>query len=319
MTDSTPPKLRAAITSSKLFITSFGRRSSVRRMLRGHVPSWASLAVAAVFCLLPGILRAQGRGGQPPQPPSSPHASAPVDLTGYWVSVITEDWRFRMVTPPKGDYPGVPLNPEGRKLADQWDPATDISAGEQCRAFGAPGVMRLPVRLHVTWQDEGTLKMEADNGNQVRLFHFDKAASPPAQPSWQGFSIAEWENVQQGQGLPPAGGGGGAGGVGGFGASVPSGAPLSGSLKVVTTKLRPGYLRRNGVPYSGNSLLTEFFDRSAGPNGDSWLILTSIFEDPQYLQQPFVLSTHYKQEPDGSKFNPRPCEITPPVEAKAAR
>ena len=291
----------------------------MRRMLRGHVNSWALLAVAAVFCLLPGILGAQGRGGQPSQPPPTPRAGAPVDLTGYWVSVITEDWRFRMVTPPKGDYPGVPLNPEGRKLADQWDPAKDISAGEQCRAFGAPGVMRMPVRLHVTWQDETTLKMEADNGNQVRLFHFDKAASPPAQPSWQGFSIAEWENVQQGQGLPPAGGGGGAGGVGGFGASVPSGAPLSGSLKVVTTKLRPGYLRRNGVPYSGNSLLTEFFDRSAGPNGDSWLILTSIFEDPQYLQQPFVLSTHYKQEPDGSKFNPRPCEITPPVEAKAAR
>lgn len=275
--------------------------------------------MAAVFCLLPGILRAQGRGGQPPQPPSSPHAGAPVDLTGYWVSVITEDWRFRMVTPPKGDYPGVPLNPEGRKLADQWDPAKDISAGEQCRAFGAPGVMRMPVRLHVTWQDETTLKMEADNGNQVRLFHFDKAAAPPAQPSWQGFSIAEWENVQQGQGLPPAGGGGGAGGVGGFGASVPSGAPLSGSLKVITTKLRPGYLRRNGVPYSGNSLLTEFFDRSAGPNGDSWLILTSIFEDPHYLQQPFVLSTHFKQEPDGSKFTPRPCEMTLPVDAKASR
>ncbi len=291
----------------------------MRRMLRGHVPSWALLAVAAVFCLLPGILGAQGRGGQPPQPPPTPRAGAPVDLTGYWVSVITEDWRFRMVTPPKGDYPGVPLNPEGRKLADQWDPAKDISAGEQCRAFGAPGVMRLPVRLHVTWQDETTLKIEADNGNQVRLFHFDRAASPPPQPSWQGFSIAEWENVQEGQGLPPAGDGGGAGGAGGFGASVPSGAPLSGSLKAVTTKLRPGYLRRNGVPYSGNSLLTEFFDRSAGPNGDSWLILTSIFEDPQYLQQPFVLSTHYKQEPDGSKFNPRPCEITPPVEAKAPR
>src|ERR1035441_3864992 len=76
----------------------------------------------------------------------------------------------------------------------------------------------------------------------------DEAGSSPAQPSWQGFSIAEWENVQQGQGLPPAGGGGGAGGVGGFGASVRSGAPLSGSLKVITTKLRPGYLRRNGVP-----------------------------------------------------------------------
>lgn len=290
----------------------------MRRMLRGRVANWASLAVAAVFCLLPGILRAQGRGGQP-QPTPTAHAGAPVDLTGYWVSVITEDWRFRMVTPPKGDYAGVPLNTEGRKLADQWDPAKDISAGEQCRVFGAPGVMRMPVRLHVTWQDETTLKIEADNGNQVRLFHFDKAASPPAQPNWQGFSIAEWENVQQGQGLPPAGGGGGAGGVGGFGASVPSGAPLSGSLKVVTTKLRPGYLRRNGVPYSGNSLLTEFFDRSVGPNGDTWLILTSVIEDSQYLQQPFVLSTHYKQEPDGSKFNPRPCEMTLPLEANAPR
>jgi hypothetical protein len=233
-----------------------------------------------------------------------------VDLSGYWVSVITEDWRFRMVTPPKGDFASVPLNAEGVRVGKEWDPAKDIAAGEQCRAFGAAGIMRMPVRLHVTWQDASTLKIEIDNGNQVRLFRFAPSAPPPAQPDWQGFSLAEWENVQEGQGLAPAAGGGGRVG---FGASVPSGQPLSSSLKVVTTKLRPGYLRRNGAPYSGNAVLTEFFDRTDEPNGDSWLILTSLLEDRQYLQQPFMLTTHYKREADGAKFNPRPCEVTPPV------
>lgn len=209
-----------------------------------------------------------------------------------------------MVTPPKGDYASVPLNAAGSKAADQWDLAKDIAAGEQCRPFGAAGIMRLPVRLHVTWQDDQTLKMEVDNGNQVRLFHFEKSTQPPAQPGWQGFSLAEWETVQQGQGLAPAAGGRG---------NAVNGAAASGSLKVVTTRMRPGYLRRNGVPYSSNALLTEFFDRTAEPNGDSWLILTSLVDDATYLQQPFLLTTHYKREPDGSKFNSRPCEMTPPV------
>ena len=97
----------------------------------------------------------------------SPRDTAIVDYTGYWVSVITEDWRFRMLTAPKGDTAGVPLNAEGTKAANGWDPAKDISSGEQCRAFGAGGVMRMPIRLHVTWQDEKTLKMEIDNGQQV--------------------------------------------------------------------------------------------------------------------------------------------------------
>ena len=250
------------------------------------------LAAAAIgaACVLGGTASAQ-------QPP--------VDLTGYWVAAITEDWRFRMVTPPKGDYASVPLNAEGTKMADTWDAAKDVAAGEQCRAFGAAGVMRLPVRLHVTWQDEKTLKIDIDNGRQVRLFHLGKPAPSPGQPDWQGFSIAEWETVQQGQGIAPAGGG--------RGNAAAAGSALSGSLKVVTTRMKPGYLRRNGVPYSANAVLTEFFDRTNERNGDSWLILTSIVDDPTYLQQPFMLTTHFKREPDGAKFNPRPCEVTPPV------
>jgi hypothetical protein len=251
------------------------------------------------------VAMAQGRGGAAPPPPRAPKDASPVDLTGYWAAAITEDWRFRMVTPPKGDYASVPLNANGTKAADAWDPAKDIAGGEQCRAFGAAGVMRLPVRLHITWQDERTLKVEIDNGNQVRLFHFDKSAPALSSPDWQGFSLADWETVQQGQGLAPAAGGRGNGAV------VPT--ALSGSLKAVTTKMKPGYLRRNGVPYSGDAVLTEFFDRTSEPNGDSWLILTSVVDDPVYLNMPFVLTTQFKREPDGSKFSPRPCEVTPPV------
>ncbi len=271
------------------------------------------LIASAALGLVGGQLWAQGRGGQAPEGPRTPKSTAPVDLTGYWVTAVTEDWRFRMVTPPKGDYAGVPLNPEGTKVANQWDMAKDISSGEQCRAFGAAGIMRMPVRLHITWQDDTTLKMEIDNGNQVRLFHFDKATPAPAQPEWQGLSIASWETVQEGESMAPgAGGGGGRGGRGGN-----AGPPLTGSLKVTTTKMRPGYLRRNGVPYSANAVMTEFFDRTTEPNGDSWLVLTSSVDDPQYLQIPFMLTDHFKREPDGSKFSPRPCEETAPVEILA--
>jgi len=254
----------------------------------------------------------QGRGGAA-TPPRSPKEASPVDLTGYWAAAITEDWRFRMVTPPRGDYASVPLNADGTKAADAWDPAKDIAAGERCRAFGAAGIMRLPVRLHITWQDDSTLKVDIDNGNQVRLFHFPSTSSgqapSPARdaPSWQGMSLAGWETVQQGQGLAPA--------AGGRGNAVVVPTALSGSLKVVTTKMKAGYLRRNGVPYSANAVLTEFFDRTSEPNGDSWLILTSIVDDPAYLNLPFMLTTHFKREPDGSKFRPRPCEVTPPVAA----
>jgi hypothetical protein len=251
--------------------------------------------------------------GQPAAGAASktPRGVAPIDFTGYWVSVITEDWRYRMVTPPKGDTASLPLNQAGVAAAKQWDPARDIAAGEQCRAFGAAGIMRLPVRLHVTWQDDTTLKVDVDNGQQTRLFRFDRSSRPPVEPQWQGHSLAEWETVAQGQGLAPGFGGGGNQGPG------LDGARLSGSLKVVTTRMKPGYLRRNGVPYSGNTVMTEFLDRTEEANGDSWLILTSIVDDPMYLDVPLMLSTHFKREADGAKFSPRPCEVTPPVTGAA--
>src|SRR5213594_2082071 len=126
---------------------------------------------------------AQGRGGGPPP---AARAAAAFDMTGYWVSIVTEDWRWRMF-PTKGDYGGVPLNADARKIADAWDPAKDEAAGEQCKSYGAPNIMRVPGRLHITWANDSTLKIETDAGMQTRLLRFGAATPLAAPPDWQGF------------------------------------------------------------------------------------------------------------------------------------
>ncbi|MBI4263530.1 MAG: hypothetical protein HY657_04070 [Acidobacteria bacterium] len=212
---------------------------------------------------------------------------APVDFTGYWVSVVTEDWRWRMVTPPRGDYTSVPLTAEGRRVADSWDPAADEAAGEECRAYGAAAIMRTPGRLHITWRDPNTLQIETDSGMQTRLFRFDKTVAPAEAPTWQGHSVAEWYSSSGALSRGPVAAGQ--------------------TLKVVTTRLRPGYLRKNGVPYSGDAVVTEYFDRIEEINGDTWLLVTTVVEDPLYLNEPFMVSSHFKLEPDGSRWMPTPC------------
>ena len=270
------------------------------------------LALASVVMMAVSLTDETTVRAQQAAQSGTPRAVAPADLTGYWAAVITEDWRFRMVTAPKGDAVGIPLNDAGQKAANAWDPQKDIAAGEQCKAFGAGGVMRMPIRLRVTWQDDTTLKFETDNGQQVRLFRFGDTQPPGGEPQWQGQSIAVWETVAEGQGIAPAGGGGG----GGRGGGANPATQLTGSMKVVTTQMRPGYMRRNGVPYSGSAVLTEFFDRSDEANGDVWLIVTSTLDDPTYLAQPLMTSTHFKREPDGSKWNQRACEVTLPLEGQ---
>src|SRR3954453_3132656 len=133
-------------------------------------------SIVALTCLLAtASLSAQrGRGRGPAQ---TPREAAPIDLTGYWVSVISEDWKFRMVTPKKGVYDSLVLNAEGRRVADTWDLARDEATGEQCRAYGAANIMRVPGRLHITWQDDSTLKIDTDAGTQTRLVRFGEAST----------------------------------------------------------------------------------------------------------------------------------------------
>jgi len=225
-----------------------------------------------LFCLVlfATVLFAQAPVGPTP----TAKASAPVDLTGYWVAFVTEDWRFRMITPRKGDYQPVPMTPEARKVADAWDPAADEAAGNQCKSYGAGAIMRLAARFHITWQDDNTLRIDSDAGTQTRLLHFNPPTSP-GERTWQGDSSAQWDR--------PA------------------------SLKVTTTHMRSGYLRKNGVPYSENAVLTEYFDAAPIPSGGQVLLVTAIVDDPQYLRQPFTTSSQFKKEADGSKWDPQPC------------
>jgi hypothetical protein len=258
----------------------------------------ARVGLTVVLLVLSVALHAQ-RGN--PQPPASARAAAPIDLTGTWVAIVTQDWRWRMVPPPKGDYRGIPMTPEAYKAAAAWDPAKDEAAGEECRSYGAPALMSVPGRVRISWQDAETLKVETDAGTQTRLLRFGNQPAASRGPrSWQGDSAAEWElpranvplNLRPADRTP--------------GVAAPA-IGKGGSLKVVTTNLRPGYLRKNGIPYSENTVLTEHWEVFVREKGEQWLTITTIVEDPRYLRQPRLIAIPFKKEPNDARWDPTPC------------
>ena len=209
------------------------------------------------------------------------------------MAVVTEHWHLRMLMPPKGDFSMLPVNAEARRLANEWTPTKD--AGNECRSYGAASIMRIPGRLHITWADDYTLKIDADSGTQTRLLHFANPAAPasaPAQADWQGYSTAWWAGVNMGRaGRTPG---------------------PNGDIGVTTTKMKAGYLRKNGVPYSENATLQEYFDTFTEPNGDSWLVVTSIVTDPTYLTGPYATTNHFKKLADATGWDPTPCRADSP-------
>ena len=247
--------------------------------------------VVCVLVLTGGAVSAQRGRGNASLPSGPPKAAAPIDLTGTWVSVVSEDWLQRMLMPPRGDYAGVPLTLEGRRVANLWEPASEAADG--CKPYGAPAVMRVPGRLKISWENDATLKIETDAGMQTRLLHFEQPKAPATERSWQGYSQAEWEQLLQ------------RGGQGG--GLVPPPPRAGAALKVVTTKLKAGYLRKNGVPYSEDAVLTEYFDRLSEDDSE-WLLVETIVNDPKYLSQDFITSTHFRREPDSSKWTGTSCE-----------
>ena len=236
--------------------------------------------MAALLLAATTVSQAQRGQGAPAGPPPTARADAAIDVTGTWVSVISEDWPQRMLPPRKGDYTRIPMTAAARKVADTWDPTRDDAAGEQCKGYTVASVTRMPGQLRISWQDDNTLKMELEAGNQTRIFHF-RPGQPPPEASWQGFSTAQWMYTRQ--------------------------PPRSGELRVTTNRIKPGYLRKNGVPLSGNASVTEYYHRFTAPNGDIWLTVVTEVTDRENLQVPYVQSSHFKKVPDGTTWKPEPC------------
>jgi hypothetical protein len=249
----------------------------------------ALIALAATALLSPTLAAAQGPAAPAAQPPRSPKAAAPIDMTGEWVSIVNEDWIYRMVTPKKGDFPGLPLTKAAQDTANAWDPATDGS----CKAYGVGGIMRMPGRLKISWAADDVLKIETDAGVQTRQLIFGKRPDANTPATLQGYSLARWELSN------PIGGGGGGG-------AAPQ-RPPGGDLIVMTTNTTGGWVRKNGVPYSADARITEYFDRFKGPDGAEWLTVLTEVNDPVNFNGPLLTSTHFKREPDASKWRPKPC------------
>lgn len=251
----------------------------------------------SVALLMAGLIDSEAMAGQSPTAPAvstTAQSKAPFDLTGYWVSIITESWRFRMITPARGDYASIPITKAAFDAADQWTAEKDIASGDLCKSYGGAAMLNIPGRLHISWQDENTLKVEMDNGQQTRLLHFSKGES--GAPSRQGYSTAEWVNVPR-----PA-----------SGAAIDAASrkgPGMGTLKVQTTNMLPGYLRKNGVPHSADAVVTEYWNVHVETDGNPWIVVTVGVRDPQYLLEPYLTTPNFRKEPDGTKWSPEPCGL----------
>lgn len=265
---------------------------------------------ALMILALGAGIPATALAAQAPAPPTTARAAAPIDLTGQWVSLVTEDWRWRMVTPPKGDYTSLPLNPAGRAAADGWDLAADNAAGPagQCKAYGVGGIVRIPGRIRIAWADDSTLKVDYDAGRQSRTLRFINQRPGPLLPALsartaqgertlQGETRAQWFKQAQFRGL----------GLG------PEPLEPTGQLRTFTLNTTGGYLRKNGVPYSPDALITENWTLQKGLENDLYLTITTIIEDPRYLNGPYFTSTSFKKETDASKWNPQPCRTAAPL------
>ena len=264
--------------------------ATVRR--RNAPSSWFVVVLLLAVPLALSAQAGQGRGGAPGAAAGA-RTAAPVDLTGTWVSIVTEDWIERMSpdSPPSGVLRGGRGGGGGGAGAVPAAPSA-----ERCRVYGAGGSMRVPGRLNITWADDNTLKIDMDAGTQTRLLRFNAPAAPPGTAkSLQGYSVASFET----------GGGGRGGGGGNRGGGAPA-APRWANLKVVTTHMTGGYLLSSRNTYSENAVLTESFARHSD-FGVEYLTVIASIEDGGGAAR--VVSSTFKKEPNASKFSPSGCEI----------
>lgn len=255
-----------------------------------------------------------GEVSEPRNVGRTPRQWSQFDMSGYWVSVITEDWAYRMITPEKGDAGSIPVNAASRDSANSWSPSSTTGV-TSCKAYSPIRLIRAPGRIHIQWRDDRTIQMDFDAGMQTRLLHFPKELPPfgsgssmvyssfleyqprGVQVTRQGYSVAMWRKQNQGRGF--------------LGDLIDARVPVpdaGGSLMVVTRQMLPGYLQENGIPFSGNAVLVEYFDLLHFLDGTDWLVVTSIVDDPTFLIEPYIFSTQFKREVGGGGWTPSLCD-----------
>ncbi len=241
----------------------------------------------------PEMLAMLGTAADPRE--GSPYLSAPEGLDrieGQWVSIVNEDWLWRMRVPTKGDFTSIPYNDHAREVGGAWDESMTGS----CLAYGAAGLMRNPQRIRIEWESDASIKLQTDFGEQTRHFYFNRPAPENTPHTLQGYSEANWDFDEK----PPTG-------FAGFSRNQPDGD--HGALRVRTTHLSAAWLRANGAPVSENATVTEYIDVFTDPVGNDWLVDTVVVHDPEYLLVDYITSSHYRRDTDMSAWDPRPCGI----------
>ena len=204
------------------------------------------------------------------------NAAAQINLAGQWNGFYHEDQPDRLPGPELGDYGGLPLNDADRKRAQAWSASILSLPLYQCRVHPvdyASSFAQIRVWEDVDPKTQELIAIHVQHfaWNTVRTIWMDGRPHPPeyAQHTAMGFSTGEW---------------------------------VGQTLKVHTTHLKEGWLRRNGVARSWNAVVTEHFTR----HGD--ILTWSVYvDDPAYLEEPFFRNRDYVYDPT-LRMGPYPCE-----------
>lgn len=213
-------------------------------------------------------------------------AYAQADLAGMWAQRFHEELPERGEGPEIGDYTGLPVNDAARLRADSWDASKWTVPERQCEPHPADYAPRGPANLRIgrtvdpVSQEVVSWDVTVMWSLQQRTIFMDGRShpSPNAQHSWQGFSTGEWDGDM---------------------------------LKVTTTHLKEGWVRRNGLPRSDKATLTEYFIRN-----QDYLTLVTIVDDPVYLTEPLVRTSDWVLDP-GMRIGPFSC--IPAIEIERPR
>jgi glyoxylase-like metal-dependent hydrolase (beta-lactamase superfamily II) len=235
------------------------------------------------------VLRAQGPDGfgafGAPKGKGGPPVA--VDFSGWWTANLQEDSGERGAGPELVDYGGIPINEAGRLWALSYDTSRLTSRFHQCDGYVAPYSVRAIGNTRV-WEERDpklhtpiALHWYSQTFEGHRVIWLDGRPHPPAYAphTWMGFSTGTW---------------------------------VGNALRVETTHLKQGWLRRNGLPESDQATLVEFFVR----HGDH-ITYTSVITDPVYLSEPWIRTTDFYRNPTDPGAWLFPCEDSEQVTGRA--